>query len=158
MRKWLRVIPAAALVFSLVFVAAQTSVAAPQKKTAKADTKKKTLYDRLGKKDGITAVVSDFVSNVGADGRINKFFAKTDLDKLKLHLVNQICQASGGPCKYTGRSMKEAHQGMGVSGSDFNALVEDLVKSLNKFNVDKTAQDELLGVLGGMKGDIVEKQ
>lgn len=157
MRKWLRAIPAAALVFSLVFVAAQTSVAAQQKKAAKAATKKKSLYERLGKKDAITAVVAEFVSNVGADGRINQFFAKTDLEKLKMHLVNQICEASGGPCKYTGRSMKEAHQGMGVSGSDFNALVEDLVKALNKFNVGKTEQDELLGVLGGMKGDIVEK-
>jgi len=55
------------------------------------------LYDRLGKKEGITAVVNEFVSNVGADQRINKFFAKTDLDKLKMHLVNQICEASGGP-------------------------------------------------------------
>ena len=155
MRKWLRAIPVAALVFSVVFAAVQSTVAAPQRKTTKAE--KKTLYDRLGKKDGITSVVNDFVSNVGADQRINKFFAKTDLDKLKLHLVNQICEASGGPCKYTGRSMKEAHQGMGVSGSDFNALVDDLVKSLNKFNVGKTEQDELLGVLGGMKGEIVEK-
>src|SRR5437899_10013225 len=82
MRKWLRAIPVAALVFSLVFAAAQATLAAPQRKTTKAE--KKTLYDRLGKKDGITSVVNDFVSNVGADQRINKFFAKTDLDKLKL--------------------------------------------------------------------------
>ena len=52
-------------------------------------------------------------------------------------LVNQICQATGGPCKYEGRSMKAAHAGMGVSELHFNALVEDLVKSLNKFNVSE---------------------
>src|SRR5262249_17430896 len=90
----------------------------------------KSLYDRLGQKKAITAVVDDFVANVGADKRINQFFAKTDLKHLKSELVDQICQASGGPCKYTGKSMKEAHKGMGVSTANFNALVEDLVKSL----------------------------
>src|SRR5262245_58225791 len=95
----------------------------------------KTLYDRLGGKDAITAVVDDFVSRVAADNRINKFFATTDIKMLKMHLVNQICEASGGPCKYTGRSMKDAHKGMGVSGADFNALVEDLVAALDKFKV-----------------------
>ena len=68
-----------------------------------------SLYERLGGKDAITAVVETFVTNVGADKRINGFFASTDLAKLKLHLVNQICEASGGPCKYTGRTMKRTH-------------------------------------------------
>jgi hemoglobin len=117
----------------------------------------KSLYDRLGKKAGITKVVSDFVGNVGADTRINQFFAHTDLNHLKMELVNQICQAAGGPCKYTGKSMKEAHAGMGVSTADFNALVEDLVKALDKDKVGADEKNTLLGVLGPMKGDIVEK-
>jgi hemoglobin len=117
----------------------------------------KSLYDRLGGKDAITAVVNEFVAIVGADSRINKFFANTDLDHLKMELVNQICQAAGGPCKYTGGSMKEVHAGMGVTTADFNALVEDLVTALNKFKVGDQEQGELLGVLGPMKSDIVEK-
>ena len=117
----------------------------------------KSLYDRLGKKAGITKVVSDFVGNVGADTRINQFFAHTDLNHLKMELVNQICQAAGGPCKYTGKSMKETHAGMGVSTADFNALVEDLVKALDKDKVGADEKNTLLGVLGPMKGDIVEK-
>lgn len=117
----------------------------------------KSLYDRLGGKDAITAVVNEFVAIVGADSRINKFFANTDLDHLKMELVNQICQAAGGPCKYTGGSMKEVHAGMGVTTADFNALVEDLVTALNKFKVGDKEQGELLGVLGPMKSDIVEK-
>jgi len=120
--------------------------------------KKKSLYDRLGGKAAITAVVDQFVTNVGGDARINKFFAHTDLNHLKAQLVNQICEASGGPCKYTGKSMKEAHKGMGVSGADFGALVEDLVKALDHFKVGKTEKDELLGVLGPMQADIVEKK
>jgi len=123
---------------------------------------KKTLYDNLGKKKGITAVVDDFVGRCAADSRINGFFKATAADparlaKFKMNLVNQICQASGGPCKYTGKSMKEAHAGMGVSTADFNALVEDLVAALDKFKVAEADKNTLLGVLGPMKGDIVEK-
>ena len=130
---------------------------------AQATTQKKTLFDNLGGKGAIVAVVDDFVGNVAADKRINAFFAATAKDparmaKFKGNLVDQICQAAGGPCKYMGKDMKTAHAGMGISTADFNALVEDLVKSLNKFKVAKADQDTLLGVLGGMKAQIVEKK
>jgi hemoglobin len=129
---------------------------------AKMDGKKKSLYVRLGGKKAIKAVVDEFVNNVAGDGRINSFFAKTASDpkrlkKFKGLLVDQICEASGGPCKYKGKDMKTAHAGMGVSGADFGALVEDLVKALDKFHVGETEKGELLGALGPMKGDIVEK-
>ena len=117
----------------------------------------KSLYDRLGGKDAITAVVDDFVANVAADKRINGFFAKANIPNLKRNLVDQICQASGGPCTYTGKDMKTAHMGMGVSGADFGALVEDLVGALDKFQVPQHDKDQLLGALAPMKGDIVEK-
>ena len=118
----------------------------------------KSLFDRLGGKGAITAVVDTFVGNVGGDKRINGFFATTDLVKLKMHLVNQICEASGGPYKYTGRTMKQTHAGMGVHDAAFGALVEDLVAALDHHKVGKTEKDELLGVLGPMKSDIVEKK
>jgi hemoglobin len=124
--------------------------------------KDKTLYERLGGKKSITAVVDAFVGNVAGDARINSFF-KADvadpkrLAKFKKNLVDQICQASGGPCKYTGKDMKTAHAGMGVSGADFNALVEDLVAALDKFHVGDKEKNELLGILGPMKSEIVEK-
>jgi hemoglobin len=116
-----------------------------------------TLYERLGGKPAITAVVDDFVSNVAADTRINGFFARTDVPRLKRMLVEQICAGSGGPCTYTGRDMKTAHAGMGVSDAHFNALVEDLVKSLDKFKVPQREKSELLAVLGPMKTDIVTR-
>jgi hemoglobin len=119
--------------------------------------KEKSLYERLGKKKAITAVVKDFLGFVGADTRINKFFAKTDLKDLEKKLIDQICEATGGPCKYKGKSMKEAHRGMGVSSADFGALVEDLIKALDKNKVPEKEKGELLAALGGMKGDIVEK-
>ncbi len=95
--------------------------------------KEKSLYDRLGGKPAITAVVDDF------------------------KLVDQICEASGGPCKYTGKDMKTAHAGMGVTDDDFNALVGDLVATLDKFKVPEKEKGELLGVLGPMKKDIVTR-
>ena len=114
-----------------------------------------SLYERLGGKPAITAVVDDFVGNVAADNRINGFFAKTDIARLKRLLVEQICAGSGGPCAYTGRDMKTTHTGMGVGDPQFTALVEDLVKSLERFKVPAREKNELLGVLGPMKTDIV---
>jgi len=137
----------------LVLFVASCSYAAP---------KDKTLYDRLGGKKGITAVVDDFVGRAAGDARIAAFF-KPDvadparLKKFKGNLVDQICQAAGGPCKYTGKSMKEAHAGMGISSADFGALVEDLVAALDKAKVAEADKNALLGVLGPMKSDIVEK-
>jgi hemoglobin len=115
-----------------------------------------SLYDRLGGKPAITAVVDQFVANVAADNRINGFFANADIPGLKANLVDQICQASGGPCTYGGLDMKTAHQGMGVKEEHFNALVEDLIAALDQFNVPEREKNELLGALGPMKGDIVE--
>lgn len=115
-----------------------------------------SLYDRLGQKPAITAVVDRFVANVAADARINGRFATTDIPKLKAHLVDQVCMATGGPCVYTGRNMKTAHAGMKISTADFNALVEDLVAALDHFKVPEKEKSELLALLGPMKADIVE--
>jgi len=124
--------------------------------------KEASLYERLGGKKAIIAVVDDFVGRVAKDNRINSFFKETAADPARLaafkgKLVDQICEASGGPCKYTGKDMKSAHQGMGISEADFNALVEDLVGALDKFKVAPEDKQTLLGVLGPMKKDIAEK-
>ena len=135
----------------------------PMTAAAQTAPTQKSLYDRLGGKTAITAVVDEFVGGVAADNRINHFFAATASNPARLaafkgKLVDQICQAAGGPCKYTGKDMKAAHQGMGISAADFNALVEDLVGALDKFKVGKAEKDQLLGVLGPMQSAIVEKR
>jgi hemoglobin len=114
-----------------------------------------SLYDRLGGVAAIRVVVDDFVSAVAADARINRYFAKTDVPNLKQHLVDQICQGTGGPCRYQGRDMVTTHKGMKITDSDFNALVEDLVKALDKNKVPTREKNELLGILGPMKPAIV---
>ncbi|HEY2929205.1 group I truncated hemoglobin [Piscinibacter sp.] len=114
-----------------------------------------TLFQRLGGKDAIVAVVDDFVGNVAGDARINRRFASTNIPRLKQMLVDQICAGTGGPCTYSGRDMKSAHAGMNISDAEFGALVEDLIKSLDKFKVPEKEKNDLLAILGPMKGDIV---
>jgi hemoglobin len=116
-----------------------------------------SLYQRLGGYKAIVAVVDDFVGNVAADRRINRFFASTNIPRLKQNLVDQICAAAGGNCIYSGRDMKSAHAGMGVRSRDFDALVGDLTKTLRKFKVPAKEQGQLLAVLGPVKKDIVER-
>jgi hemoglobin len=116
---------------------------------------KKPLYDRLGGTPAITAVVDDFIGNVAGDARINGRFAKANIPRLKQQLVDQICEASGGPCTYKGASMLDAHRGMKITEAEFSALVEDLVKSLDKFKVPSQEKSELLTALGAMKPQIV---
>ena len=115
-----------------------------------------SLYERLGGLGAITAVVDSFVGRCAGDDRINGKFGRTDVPRLKKMLVDQVCEAAGGPCTYTGRGMRQTHDGMGVTAGEFDALVEDLVATLDEFNVPKAEQDELLGLLGPMRSDIVE--
>ncbi len=114
------------------------------------------LYDRLGGNPAITAVIGDFVDNqVVPDERINSFFANTDLDRLKVLLIEQVGQATGGPEVYTGRDMKTTHAGLGITVAHFNALVEDLAASLTVFEVPAAEQNELVAALAPLQADIV---
>ncbi len=118
----------------------------------------KSLYERLGGQPAISAVVEDFATNVLGDPRINKKFGKSDPGRLIANLKDFVCFATGGPCRYTGLDMKTSHKNMGVTAGEFTALVEDLVKTLDKFNVGAAEKNELLGALGGLRGDIVENE
>lgn len=124
---------------------------------AEQPTAKNTLYDRIGGMDAIKSIVDDFVAYVQADERIKRFFATSDTAALEEKLVEQFCEAAGGPCKYTGRPMKEAHTSMGVTDADFTALVDNLQKALDKHGVPPPEQKELLALVGAMKNQIVEK-
>ena len=115
-----------------------------------------SLYERLGGVDAITAVVRAVVERQMKDDRISQKFARTNEDRLIKEFVDMICQATGGPCTYTGRNMTEAHHDMGVTGGEWDAFVEDVVAVLNDFKVGKAEQDELLSLLAPLRGEIVE--
>ena len=151
---------------ALIAFAALTACAskeeAPATDSTAAAATARTLYDRLGGTTAIATVVDGFVANVAADTRINKHFTRVASDtaamrEFKQKLVDQVCQGSGGPCTYTGKDMKTAHQGMSLTNADFDALVEDLVKALDAAGVQQAEKDELLGILGPMRADIVTR-
>jgi hemoglobin len=143
------------LVRLTVILAALGCAAAPPKPTSPAATAP-SLYDRLGGKGAITAVVDELLTRVAHDGRINARFANTDMPHLRTMLIEQICQATGGPCQYAGKDMRTTHAGMKITAGDFDALIGDLKDALDKFQVPAVEQHELLGALGGMKPDVVQ--
>jgi len=121
-----------------------------------------SLYQRLGGMPAIQAVVDDFVTRILADDRVNKWFAHAASDPenakaYKAKLADFICQGTGGPCKYTGADMLSAHKGRGVTDDAFNAVVSDLVATLDKFKVPEKEKSQLLGILGPMKSGIVNR-
>jgi hemoglobin len=132
-----------------------------QRAQAQPVAEKKSLYDRLGGEKGITKVVDDLVANVIADktykDKHKKHFQEGGVAGLKKKLVNQIGEATGGPQKYTGKTMKEAHKGLEITNADFDSLVGDLVKALKKNKVGDKEKKELLDMLGSMRKDVVEK-
>ena len=115
----------------------------------------KSLYERLGGQEAITAVVAEFVGRTTSDPRIKFRFFNTDAENLKKLLVEFVCMATGGPCKYTGRSMEDSHAGMDLVDDEFTALVENLAGALDKFKVPDKEKNELLGALGPLKPAIV---
>jgi truncated hemoglobin YjbI len=129
--------------------------------------KQRTLYERLGGEAAIKAVIDDFVARSADNPKVN-FFRKgtakewkptpAQVDNLKKLLVEQVASAAGGPQKYTGRSMKEVHAGMGITQAEFDALAADLKASLDKFRVPAKEQDELLKIIASTAPDIVEKK
>lgn len=120
-----------------------------------ADDMSKNLYDRLGGKPALNAVVGELWAVAAADVRINARFAHTKPEIFGAQLVDFLCQASGGPCQYKGKDMKAAHTGMKLTDGEFNALAEDTTKALNKFKVPAKEQKEVIGMLASLKGDVV---
>jgi hemoglobin len=120
--------------------------------------KQESLYKRLGGYDALAAVTDDFIGRLASDKSLGRFFAghSTDsLNRIRQLIVDQLCAATGGPCKYVGRDMKTAHAGMGITEADWDASVKHLVATLDKFKVPQKEKDEVLGAISAMKNDIV---
>jgi hemoglobin len=154
---------AAAVLFALVLPVLMLAgcAAPPAHRSAKTDSAQATagandaLYRELGGKEGITKVVDLFLAKVDNDLRINLFFEKTDHKDLRNLVIDQFCQATGGPCVYSGRSMEEAHSGLNLTDADFAAFVEDLIAAMDELKVPKASQEKLLALLGPMKPQVV---
>ena len=122
---------------------------------------KRSLYDRLGGYNAVAAVVDDFVGRLVTDKQFERFFAGHSTDskkRIRQHIVDQLCAAAGGPCVYTGRTMKDSHAGLGITEAEWDAAAKHLVASLDKFKVPEPEKRDLLAFVTGLKADIVEKK
>jgi hemoglobin len=115
-----------------------------------------SLYRELGAMPGITRIVEGMLLNIARDDRIVERFRRIDIQRLRNKLIEQFCVEAGGPCTYTGDSMAESHKGQNVSRSDFNALVEDLIKAMDSEGIPVPTQNRLLARLAPMRGEVIE--
>lgn len=119
-----------------------------------------SLYKRLGGYDAIAAVTDEFIGRLANDKELSRFLVGLSSDskkRLRQLVVDQLCEATGGPCMYIGRSMKASHAGLGVTESDWQATVNHLAATLDKFKVPEKEKSELLAIASSLKADIVEK-
>jgi hemoglobin len=117
---------------------------------------KSSLYDRLGGESGVAAIADSLIDRVASDPKLGQSFKDTNLKHIKTMLAEQICDLSGGPCRYSGDSMKESHAGHHISEAEFYGMVADLRDILRERRVSIGATNELLRLLAPMKRDVVE--
>ena len=140
------------LVLSLLLTMSASAIAASQEKS---------LYERVGGYNALAAVVDDFIVRLVTDKQFEKFFIGQSTDskkRIRQHILDQFCAATGGPCVYTGREMKTSHAGLGITNAEWDAAAKHLVASLDKFKVPDKEKGEILAFVTSLKKDIVEKQ
>ncbi len=120
---------------------------------------KKTLYERLGGYDAITAVAKDLLPRLNSDPQLGRFWAHRGDDGIareKQLLIDYLCACAGGPVYYRGRDMKLAHRGMRISESDWSVFLGHAAATLAKFKVPEAEQRQLDAFVQSLKNDIVE--
>jgi hemoglobin len=150
-----------ARVSTTVLAAAIVVIAGTATQTASAQVTQPTLYERLGGAYSIATVVDDFIerllvnATLNANPAINEARRRVPKAGLKFHVTALVCEVSGGPCKYTGRAMKESHQHLNITQAEWDAMVVDFKATLNKFKVPQPEQQELITIVGSTRNDIV---
>jgi hemoglobin len=117
-----------------------------------------SLFAQIGGEPKLRATVDKLVEIMLEDERINFTFAETDLAKFKGLLYDQICELTGGPCKYTGRDMIESHKKLNTTNEQFNALAEDLYIAFDEVGVPYRLQNRVMALLAPMQPQVVDKK
>ncbi len=149
-----------ALMLSFISASVLSALAAPLSPTPAAPqaAAQDSLYKRLGGYDALAAVTDDFLGRLIADPKESRFFVGLSTDsktKVRQHVVDFLCVATGGPCKYTGRDMETAHTGLNITEEDWTIAVKALGDTLNKFKVPAREQGEVVGAIAPLKSKIV---
>jgi len=122
---------------------------------------KLSLYDRLGGVYSIATVVDDFINRIMVDPRLN---ANPQVDEahhrvppagFKYLVTEMVCWATGGPQKYTGKSMADSHANLKITAEEWDAFLDDFQQTLDKFAVPAEEQGELKAIVNSTRSDIV---
>ena len=124
---------------------------------AQQPAKDDSLYQALGQRAGIQKIVEGMLLHIAKDDRIFKYFAKVDIVRTRDKLVERFCVEAGGPCTYTGDTLAEVHKGMRINRSDFNALVENLIASMDDQHIPVATQNRFIARLAPQRGEVIEK-
>lgn len=115
-----------------------------------------SLYDRLGRRDGITRISRELIKNHLANPRINTRFGQIkDMDQTERNVIDFFCAGSGGPDTYAGKNMLDTHRGMNISEQEFVSVIDDAMAALETCGIEAPVRNEVLGVLWSMKSEVV---
>src|SRR5260370_22532061 len=114
------------------------------------------LYELFGGKPGIVSLVDDFTERMLKDERVRDRFDPAHIQHFKDMVVDQICQALGGPCVYKGKDMRSAHLGMHITGAEYDALTADMTAALDARHIPKEAQRRFMAIRDGRRNEIVD--
>lgn len=161
MKRFISILTATTFILSfLTFATAFAQEEKAVKPREKKEKKEPSLYSRLGRRQGLMKVLDDFLANAQSDSRVSRLFADAAQDPKRIEafknsVYSQICQASGGRCKYKGRETDAAQKEIKITDAQFNALAENLAKALDKNGVGAKEKSELLAIFSPMKSEIV---
>ncbi|WP_246989817.1 truncated hemoglobin [Halorientalis marina] len=116
-----------------------------------------TLYDRLGKKEGIRTVVDDFYDRLLADAELGPFFERADMEKLRRTQTDFLCEAAGGPETYDAEPVREAHLHIPFTPDHIQRAVELLHDSLDAFDVPEEDADAVVQAIAAYEEDLLAR-
>ncbi len=120
-----------------------------------------SLYERLGGVHSVAAVVDDFIDRImvdprlNANPRVNEAHHRVSPPGFKYLVTEMVCEATGGPQKYTGRSMSDSHKHLLITAAEWEAFLDDFGQTLDKFGVPREEQEEMKRIVAGTRKDIV---
>lgn len=119
------------------------------------NTDMNSLYERLGRRDGITRITRTLIANHMANPLVNARYATSDMDRVGQRVIEFFCAGAGGPETYTGKDMLGTHKGMNISEQEFVAVVDDAMAALETHDIDQPTRNEVLGILWSLKGQVI---
>ncbi len=115
-----------------------------------------SLYERLGRREGITRITADLMKNHLANPLVKtRFMNSQDIGRVERRAIEFFCAGTGGPEAYTGQDMVATHKGMNISEQEFMSVIDDAMDALEKNAIDEATRNDVLAVLWSMRRDVV---